>query len=1248
MLEIKKLVRFFSFCLVCWIVFPFGVEAAVLSSKRECANCHISWMDDFKMAGKKIFVDRVIREANVMIAGRQGVVSTEEICYTCHDGSVLDSRDKTWMPGSHPVYVKPSANVSIPKTFPLNKDGKIYCGTCHSAHGVDWGKRPDEKLLGRVIFLRFENPNSFLCKQCHKNKVRSKQHMNHPINVTSIKIPREIYELGGKTGYMKDQVICETCHKVHGAKGGYKLLIKTIKNSELCGICHKDKYVSSRDEAEMRGTHPVNIVPKFAKVTKEARARGSKVGERGKIICLSCHKIHNAPKGTKILLASNKGSGLCRICHADKYREVSQTKHDLRQTAPQEKNIKGQTPASGGLCSACHLPHGGRGAKMWARKPSKDKDPIARLCKSCHDEGRVAHKKQVGKISHPVGKPISNVDGHTDLPLWNRHGVKLTNGSKGNVSCASCHNVHRWDPKSLEKKNIAKLEGDSSNSFLRIKNDIGSMLCYNCHIDKSLIENTDHDMSMMAYKHPRSHCIQILGEDKSGMAKLPPEQVHKLLGKKEGKTGICGTCHTPHNATFYRLWSRDPGPGKNNGEKLCFSCHSAGRVAEVKQLGKYTHPTGVSIMNLGFEPTTKLPLFDDELHKVQKGKVMCFSCHNPHQWNPNKQEKGPGVKTEGNASNSFLRIAANDNNFAICASCHGDKWPIKNTKHDLALSRPKEKNIRGETTAEVGVCGACHIVHNAAYKYRLWNRPLGPGDNPIAKLCQSCHSDGRCAENKQVGQHSHPLGKNIRGALQGKADPPPFPTYDDDLKKVKEGKVYCSSCHNLHVWDPEHPKKQGDGKLQEGTMANSFLRASNKNGYSFCVKCHPRKDTIVGTDHDMSVTAPKERNYFGTTVSKGGVCSACHVVHNTLNDLKLWAREFGPGTDGISKLCRSCHNKKGPGRTKLISFGKNSHPINADIRRADGHTSFPLFNFAGERDKNGKVYCASCHDPHTWDARSGKRGPGVPTEGDQSNSFLRKPNLPEPDFCAECHAEKALVSGTDHDLRITAPQEKNLDGRTTLQDGVCSACHIIHNGHNEVRLWARKWGPSFIQDWNRNLGVEGDKAIQFCTSCHSDGEPAAAKQPKRGLHPFPFLVGIRKAAESQWTPPYKPLRYVYKTLETLMSNRMMDDMVRPAYHVYNDKGELDIDNGDLTCPTCHNPHKWYPKLFRKGPGKNTEGRVNTSFLRKDLLYEFCIDCHSYDALYRMKYFHTPRAREKLDPPTKFDQVRKMVEAAGRQ
>ncbi len=1226
------------------------VEAQLVASpKRECANCHISWMDDFVRKDVKIFQDPIIRTP-VLIEGRMGIVTSEEICYTCHDASVMDSRDKTWMPGSHPVYMKPK-KVKVPKAFPLGRGGIVYCGTCHSAHGVDWSKKGAQKLR-LTIFLRYENPNSFLCKQCHPNKVESGDHSNHPIDKTTIKLPKELYGLGGKAGLRKDQVICQSCHVVHGSRSGYKLLIKGIDNSEVCGVCHADKYALSREQAAKKGTHPVNIVPsRRVKIPGSMFKSGAKKDSRGRFICLSCHKIHEAPPHNKLLVKRNRASSICKQCHADKDKQVSGTKHDLTVAAPDVKNIRGQRPEKSGSCGACHLPHNGRGAKMWARKPAADNDAIARLCKSCHGDGGPASKKQVGKITHPYGKYFPDakwVDGTTTLPLFTKGGVALIEGDKGNVTCSSCHNLHQWDPENIKNKGKLKEEGDSATSFLRIKNDVGSPLCYNCHNDKSFIEKSDHDMTMMAYKHPRSHCIQMLGEEQKGDLKMPDEVVHKLLGKKEGKTGICGTCHTPHNALYYRLWSRELGPGKNPGEKLCFTCHAEGRVAEVKQLGEFTHPTGVPITNIAPDIKTKLPTFNDKLERVKNGKVMCFSCHNPHKWDPNTDKKGPGSKVEGDASNSFLRVAASDNKFALCDRCHVDKKFIKNSDHDLNITDPKAKNFRGETVAQSGICGVCHSVHNAMYKNRLWNRELGSGKDGISELCKSCHSKGRVGEKKLPGEHSHPvgLGTSILRATWGKVSEVPFPTYAEGLKKVKDGMVLCSSCHNLHVWDPTK-LAEGPGTNTEGNFDNSFLRARNTGGYGLCVKCHVGKESVLGTKHDMSVYAPEERNYFGQTVARSGPCGACHVVHRTLHDIRLWSRSLGPGDDLISKVCRSCHDEGKVGKKKQISFGANSHPVNANMRRADGAAGFPLFTFDGKRVKSvddGRVYCASCHDPHVWDpAKPDRPGPGMITEGNQANSFLRKPNLPEPNFCGECHAEKALVAGTDHDLRITAPNEKNLMGETPTEAGVCSPCHIIHNGKNNIRLWGRTWGPSFLKGWNKDLGVDPDRAVQFCTSCHSEGQPGRAKQPPRGLHPYSIVVGIRRAADSQAPLRNSPLKYIYKTLSFMLNTTEKQYGTRQGFHLYTNEGKYS-DAGDLACPTCHNPHRWSGKEFKKGSGRNEEGNVTTSFLRPGFIYDFCIDCHGPDALWRAKYYHTNRGRtHPLDPKTKFDEVEMLLE-----
>ena len=61
----------------------------------------------------------------------QGVVSSEEICYSCHDGYVNDSRHVVWKDNQHKTFVKPSGNVTVPAVLPLSNRNEIYCGTCH-------------------------------------------------------------------------------------------------------------------------------------------------------------------------------------------------------------------------------------------------------------------------------------------------------------------------------------------------------------------------------------------------------------------------------------------------------------------------------------------------------------------------------------------------------------------------------------------------------------------------------------------------------------------------------------------------------------------------------------------------------------------------------------------------------------------------------------------------------------------------------------------------------------------------------------------------------------------------------------------------------------------------------------------------------------------------------------------------------------------------------------------------------------
>ena len=138
------------------------------SENRECATCHVMWLKGFKKEGVKTLIP--YDPTPVVETGKQNATSTKKMCFSCHDGFVLDARDN-WNKKSHghPVGIIPSAKVSLPtvdgkQIFPLNEDGKVYCGTCHTAHGVDW--EADDS----PVFMRIKSRDGELCEACHQER----------------------------------------------------------------------------------------------------------------------------------------------------------------------------------------------------------------------------------------------------------------------------------------------------------------------------------------------------------------------------------------------------------------------------------------------------------------------------------------------------------------------------------------------------------------------------------------------------------------------------------------------------------------------------------------------------------------------------------------------------------------------------------------------------------------------------------------------------------------------------------------------------------------------------------------------------------------------------------------------------------------------------------------------------------------------------------------------------------------------
>ena len=98
-----------------------------------------------------------------------------------------------------------------------------------------------------------------------------------------------------------------------------------------------------------------------------------------------------------------------------------------------------------------------------------------------------------------------------------------------------------------------------------------------------------------------------------------------------------------------------------------------------------------------------------------------------------------------------------------------------------------------------------------------------------------------------------------------------------------------------------------ENQQKEGDASNSFLRISASHNSKLCLECHKNKRTVLGTEHDLSISDSKAINLHGQDVTHSGVCGQCHSVHNATMETGLWAREPAKVVSDVEKMCLSCH-----------------------------------------------------------------------------------------------------------------------------------------------------------------------------------------------------------------------------------------------------------------------------------------------------------------------------------------------------
>jgi len=778
----------FVFSAVLWslLLEAAGADAVTREefSRRECAICHITWLDAF----------RVWKEGGLesdwapsRIKETLDVVAQDDMCYSCHDGFVRDSRLRVWEGKGHSVGKRPSKDVVIPETMPMNREGTVYCGTCHTPHGV--GEQSAD--LTKSFFLRVENVDSNLCTRCHVSERKDLGWKNHPVNVMAKEpLTQEIYWLGGRLGSDPRKIICQSCHAPHGKT----TLLKGVEDSSLCLMCHEDKGSPGPFLRNGRPLHPVGVKPK-ADVTMARDAVPVRWGREGRVICLTCHGVH-AGQGPSLTVEKERSS-FCQGCHPDQSARVASGRHNLEQTAPSLKNGEGKTPRESGPCGTCHKAHG------WAHAGAGEQDTPSMLCLSCHREGGGLPKFSVGGISHPVDVELKTLDTQADLK-------PVVMNDKRWVVCSTCHDPH-GGPAPIDTSDPEQTTAPAAGMMLR---DDKTRICRECHLDRFTMKGTKHDLTKP--------------EDRS--------KIEGYFGKQEDAQE-CFPCHRVHNAAAAGLWFVSlPEPQRafdlEVSSRKCLTCHAHESFRRIKE--EMGHPIGRPMK------TEYLPKPDDRIRLGQiapdeagvRDVVICTTCHLSH-----------GVKNPDGSITLFAGGGLPEG--ALCEACHSEKARMRGSPHDFRTRKGDEFRPDDGRSLVYGECAGCHTNHDAAIEQGLIAFSVAPPEgrgNPEDMFCLHCHLDPRIRKGEDVKFYVHPSAQDVKQTLETEKKREAGPSRDrlgEPQETTPQGyeaifRIRCTTCHDNHRWTP---LPTGEAVSATKTEMTSFLRGSEV-AQTLCANCH--------------------------------------------------------------------------------------------------------------------------------------------------------------------------------------------------------------------------------------------------------------------------------------------------------------------------------------------------------------------------------------------------------------------------
>lgn len=760
---------------------------------------------------------------------------------------------------------------------------------------------------------------------------------------------------------------------------------------------------------------------------------------------------------------------------------------------------------------------------------------------------------------------------------------------------------------------------DDSGNVLHLEHPTG--LAFDARGDLYVVE--------LAANRVRSFTIRL---DRS---QLHPRAVAPRPAKRLEASPSCTVCHLdwipPFNegldSPLMRAAVSVPEQPVASREKTCLSCHDGSVVDSRRRVwAQHGHRTGVK-PPASIHVPPNLPLVN--------GRLACRTCHSAHAGGPLSEDFAQAI---------FLRVP--NPSSELCMSCHTDKiagpqggmHPVGGMPWSVPDSLIAAGAKPGVNPREL-TCQVCHTPHGSRHEHLL---VMGTDVN---QLCRSCHDQIRPGMFvPDAGKH--PLRPRVsetqKAAIQRMA-----------TALGRDDRLICLSCHKLH-----------------GAPSPQFLLAQPLRGGTMCLQCHPQRESVLETAHDLRTNRPRETNRLGMTPETGGPCSACHLFHR-------YARLPEPGPVDSLGLCVTCHS---PDR---CAAGKSLGPVNhpSDVTCIDCHDPHSE-RFGHFLARQPAQLCQPCHqtrarlagsphdysrNPTAWPEVSQKSGGGCLAchrpHGDERTGLLRagfaRARAREDGACLACHEAARWKAGG----KIAAAHPRDLSKirnefglpLVRLQDQEVIGCRTCHDPH------APPVGDSPLL---RATSIQAPESMQVCLACHQDQRnlprsahtpealarhnlKAASCQPCHTLHAPDSALAARLMPKNLLGTAHAPAAGRMDTADpactgchrpggaapfpavawhpqVAMQDPFFGTSERPNLPLFDSRGRP-APRGKMTCRTCHQPHgRSMPDglLATDDTAQTRRWSLVRSFAPPNL----CTTCHGPDGMRRFLYFHDPARR----------------------